>query len=850
MPITEEVKNIKYESVIPKGSYDTKFNKPIKDSEGNIIGHDIIADFKLVTDLDELKKFAETCKGKTIAVDTETTGLSYIRDVIVGFSISLDSYSGIYVPIRHKHKKVNKQKVPRLDENGEVMLTKAGKPRQITQETYEFFEYEHNVDPKQALDILYQIMLDAKIVLMHNSEYDMNMIKKEGYDVIKCKTFDTMILPYLYDAEARLNGLKPLTKWLLGRHVQDFSEVTGGEKEFQYTNPEESYVYAASDSSGTFGVFEKLYKPVLNLLNEAEDVLTFNGKRYNVLNEDNKLIRAFIDYYGHAKLKIDRNVAIAYRDLIDKQSKEVIEKVYNYFGVGPFSLSTGSKEFQGVMQKFHMETGAKTKTGNRTSYGKEGIKEMNKNLNKLKNSTWEQIGRIFFVDSKIRAEGPAKQQAYDLINYLKTYGKPYFHFPKINGVNIFEVRDLNNVKLDKLTFVSMLKEMYKAEKQKLEILESIQKYSSLMKALNSYVTKLTEVDECIMKYRLTGTKSCRFSSGNGSKNSKDKNDYYIDLNAQNLTKPTPCFYRAFPDNSEGNILGWGFEPVTDEYAHEHLEDEYIVEGTSKSANIRACIVAPEGKIIASMDYSSEEALAIAELSGDALMISNFKNGIDPHKATAIAVYGKENYNKFTRRKAKQANFLLNYGGQKYTLANNMDIPLEEAEDIVNKYYAAYFMLAQWKQSEIDKMYKNKGKIFTKFGRPRQLLPWLRMAKITGDESLQRYAERSVCSHQVQGLCGDICRRLFIVLYERFFKNRDVNIDFVTSVHDEVNYAITNNKEILINYLRELQEIMDFPYLMPDLPIRTSIDLGYSLGTCFPFVWTDDSKTELVPKREH
>ena len=161
------------------------------DEEGNVIGHDIIADLKLITDLEELKEFAKTCVGKKIAVDTETTGLSYLRDVVVGFSISLDAYSGIYVPIRHQHKKVVKTQEVRLDENGEELTTKTKKPRHRTVKNISYSDYEHNVDPKQALDILYEIMLNASLVLMHNSEFDLNMIKKEGYDVLKCKTFDT-----------------------------------------------------------------------------------------------------------------------------------------------------------------------------------------------------------------------------------------------------------------------------------------------------------------------------------------------------------------------------------------------------------------------------------------------------------------------------------------------------------------------------------------------------------------------------------------------------------------------------------------------------------------------------------
>lgn len=842
---------IKYESVIPKGKFDDKFNKEIKDEEGNVVGYDIIADLKLIKTLDELREFTNKCKDKIIAVDTETTGLSYLRDVIVGFSVSLDSYSGIYVPIRHQHKKVTKVKKDKLDENGNVMLTKAGKPRQVTVSEFSYSEYEGNLDPKKALDMLDEMMLNARGCLLHNSEYDLNMIKKEGYDVMKYKTFDTMLLPYIYDPEARLNGLKPLTKWLLGRHVQDFSEVTGGEKEFQYTNPEESYTYAAADSCNTFGVYEKLYPRVIALLNEAPKVLKFNGKRYNVLQEDNKLVRAFVDYYGHVKLNVDRQAAIAYKELIEKETKETIEKIYTYFGIGPFSLSTGSKEFQEVMKKFHMETGAMTKTGKRTSYGKDGIKEMNKQQRILRDEIWPKLGKIFFVDSKIKAEGPASMEAYNLINFLKIYGKPYFKFLNLDkSVNVLNVRDLNNKPIDKMTFVSMLKEMYASEKKKLEILQAVLKYSSLMKALNSYVTKLTEVDECIMRYRLTGTKSCRLSSGNGSKNSKDKNDYYIDLNAQNLTKPSPKFYVAKKGNGEGNILGWEFTPVDDEYAHSHKEDEYIVEGTSKTANIRACIVAPEDRYVVSMDFSSQEVYIQALLSQDQLLLDILKSGDDIHKRTAIAIWGEEHYDKFKRRKAKACTFLSQYCGGPRTLAEQLEIPFEEAKDILDKYNSAYFGIIQWRNKITEEMYKNNGKIWTVFGRPRQLYPWLKISRDTGDDGIAKYAERSCPSHFIQGMAGDILRRVMNILYQEFFKDRDPNIDFMQTVHDEVNYSINKDPKILLPYIKKLQSIMDFPYIMPDLPIKTTVEIGTSLGTCFPFVWTDENKTELIPKREH
>jgi len=51
--------------------------------------------------------------------------------------------------------------------------------------------------------------------------------------------------------------------------------------------------------------------------------------------------------------------------------------------------------------------------------------------------------------------------------------------------------------------------MLENEKEKFEMLKKIQKNSSLNKAVNSYIEKLTQVDECKMRYKLFNTKSGR-----------------------------------------------------------------------------------------------------------------------------------------------------------------------------------------------------------------------------------------------------------------------------------------------------------------------------------------------------
>ena len=188
---------------------------------------------------------------------------------------------------------------------------------------------------------------------------------------------------------------------------------------------------------------------------------------------------------------------------------------------------------------------------------------------------------------------------------LELYGKPYFNMK--STIKNMTIKGKKNEPMDLRLFWLTVKHMYEEESEKLHILGLIHRNNSLNKALNSYVDKLTQVNECIMHYRLKGTKSGRLSSGNGSKSDKKRNQYYIDLNAQNLTKPASGYYVAEEcsmDDEEG-VLGWKFTPVDKDYAMEHLEDKYIVEGQDPNITIRGCLEAPKGEVVQSIIPASE-----------------------------------------------------------------------------------------------------------------------------------------------------------------------------------------------------------------------------------------------------
>lgn len=706
---------LKYKPVYPQAPEDTRYH--YRDNGVLKIKPETST---LIRSVEELREYAKTCKGVKVAVDTETTGLTYGKDFVVGFSVAKDMYHGIYVPIRHQIRRVDKIQEDKKDENGNILYTKAGKPRKMTVTKETFLENPLNLPAKECLDILYEIMLNASLVIMHNSEFDLTMIGQEGYDVMKCRTFDTTILTYLYDSENKgWNKLKEASKIVLGRKPMKFAEALGDEDNFRYVDLEVGAPYGSSDAINTYGLFVKLYPEVKKLIEKSPKTISMDSSGpYNVINRDNELIRAFTDYYNRVDLIVDNKAAKEYQKFEEESLIEIETKIYEYFKKGAFNLSTGSNEFKEIMNEFHIETGHKTDKG-ATSYGKEGIKEMDRALNSLKAI----LTRFKEVDYNEKSGSINKRHSLDelkLSTLMMTYGKEQFSMTE--SANTLNVRTIEGIKCTKKELFDELKLMYKRVKANMDILQLIQKRSSMVKALNSYIEKLTQVDKCHMRYRLQGTASGRLSSGNGSKSEKRKNHYFIDLNAQNLTKPHSAYYNAVRSDEEGNILGWKFEPVTEDFMKEHEKDEnyYFVEGSDPKNNIRNCLIAPKGRYLASLDYSAQEYRAIAILSGDKVMINNFKRGLDPHTATAYGVWGEENYDRQKRKKAKIVNFCINYGGQAPTLAKNLEEPLEEAQKILANYEKTFWECCDWKKNEINKCIQRQGGVcYSIFGRPRQ-----------------------------------------------------------------------------------------------------------------------------------
>ncbi|MBC7794689.1 MAG: DNA polymerase I, partial [Clostridia bacterium] len=107
---------------------------------------------------------------------------------------------------------------------------------------------------------------------------------------------------------------------------------------------------------------------------------------------------------------------------------------------------------------------------------------------------------------------------------------------------------------------------------------------------------------------------------------------------------------------------------------------------------RSCFRARSGRLLVTADYAACELRIIAELSGDPVFAEAFARGDDLHARVASAVFGKpvsKTENPELRQRAKAVNFGLAYGMGAQGLARNIDVQVDEARRILDRYFKSF-----------------------------------------------------------------------------------------------------------------------------------------------------------------
>ncbi len=242
--------------------------------------------------------------------------------------------------------------------------------------------------------------------------------------------------------------------------------------------------------------------------------------------------------------------------------------------------------------------------------------------------------------------------------------------------------------------------------------------------------------------------------------------------------------------------------------------------TEMGREIRKVFIASApDRVLVDADYSQIELRVLASLSGDETLINAFKEGRDVHADTAAKVFHEElnEVNSSQRRYAKMINFGLIYGKQAFTLAKDLGVSRNEAQDFIDTYFHTYPKIKNYLESSINSA-REKGYSQTIFGR-RRYIPEINSKNRVVAQSGERMAQNM----PIQGAAADIIKKAMIDVSEALEKEK-LDAHLILQVHDEL--IIDSSKEDSKRVEKLLVEKMENAVKL-DVPLSVEAKTGYS-----------------------
>ncbi len=197
-----------------------------------------------------------------------------------------------------------------------------------------------------------------------------------------------------------------------------------------------------------------------------------------------------------------------------------------------------------------------------------------------------------------------------------------------------------------------------------------------------------------------------------------------------------------------------------------------------TAEYRRCFSGhPEGRKLVIADYSQIELRILAEFSGDQGFMEAFNTGADLHRVTAAQVFNVtlDQVSKDQRDFAKRLNFGVVYGigAQRFALLTGLSV--DEAENILRKYFATYRGLDNYLREAANRAVTEK-QARTASGR------LVRFRFDEQDRQQISMTQRNGKNTPIQGTSADILKRALRLLKDEL---RGTTAKIVNIIHDEI-----------------------------------------------------------------
>lgn len=615
--------------------------------------------YNIIRTLEDLKKMDESLmdgdspRFSRVAIDTETNGLQFWKDVIIGFSISTDRNSGYYIPLltweRDETQSKEKKDIGTIFPNGKFRCLWSDKTytENVTQKEF--------TPPKWVAKYLKRWFLnDSTQIIMHNAPFDCLMIEKNfGVDLSENLFCDTALLKHVLDENTSWALKETAILWQedlgipieeeanreqieLGQSViRNGGKYNKGNRQVWRGDLEIVGKYAIADTFLTYGVFEvgidKFLKEytekhldwffqdeVMPLCREVVIPMKRNGVRINVQHfiemeketaqKLNELEDSIIKYLNDNKLLDGFKIGKGINETVTK--KKLIEHLMALEGL-EYPVVTDKKDTKKSLSKKAVEEAYNKNPHWLWSYllGEGELKYSPEKLNEIKNKLYiEDTGRRYHFnigsDYHMRWLFCSK-----LGNDPKKLPQTDSATPE-NPLPSMAAEVLENNFLSKYPFVKDL-----LLHKKLEKLHSTYILPAVNLNYNGYL---------YMDMMQNGTISGRFSCGGG-------------FNLQTLPKVEEID-KCFKCGSKNVTIAKPLKLLAVSYCNdcEHWEEDILTPSAIKEG-----FIAPEGMDIVNADYSSLEPRCFAFMSGDEKLKEVYKDNLDLYSKVYCDMDDKE-----------------------------------------------------------------------------------------------------------------------------------------------------------------------------------------------------------------
>lgn len=238
--------------------------------------------------------------------------------------------------------------------------------------------------------------------------------------------------------------------------------------------------------------------------------------------------------------------------------------------------------------------------------------------------------------------------------------------------------------------------------------------------------------------------------------------------------------------------------------------------SEEGRRIREAFIAPEGRVLVSLDYSQIELRVLAHVADIDALKQAFHEGQDIHAMTASEMFGvpMDQMTPEIRRQAKAINFGVIYGISGFGLARNLRIPRSEAQGFIDRYFERFPGIRTYMDDTIA-FAQEHGHVLTLFGRK------IHTPEIGAKGPRAGFAKRAAINAPIQGTAADVIRRAMIRMPAAI---EGLACRMLLQVHDELLFEVDEDAvDDVINAARKVMEGAAEPVVKLSVPL--TVDAG-------------------------